>query len=184
MFHPTEIRVVGILEAIRKRGLWRCERNRDSTNPHYPKRTSGHLHADKSKRARPSGRKGFFVEVKDKPDFYIFYDGGGNAQLEAGVRAKPYTGSRRESQFPTATFALKSFFGLLLGGCASAAWTLHRAHLCQRAVRSYFEDLECGLHGSLLQSTSHRHPTGCYSVSMHFRFHDANGEVSPAKSIS
>ena len=87
---------------------------------------------------------------------------------------------RRESQFPTATFALKSFFGLLLGSCASAAWTLHRAHLCQRAVRR----MECGLHGSLLQSTSHRHPTGCYSVSVHFRFHDANGEVSPAKSIS
>src|SRR6266566_3587384 len=56
--------------------------------------------------------------------------------------------SRRESQFPTATFALKSFFGLLLGSCASAAWTLHRAHLRQRAVRRYIEDMECGLHGA------------------------------------
>ena len=77
--------------------------------------------------------------------------------------SKPYTRrsstSRCESQFPTATFALKSFFGLLLGSCASAAWTLHRAHLCQRAVRSYFEDMERGLHGGLLQSTSHRHPS-------------------------
>src|SRR4029077_15991091 len=75
--------------------------------------------------------------------------------------SKPYTRrsstSRCESQFPTATFALKSFFGLLLASCASAAWTLHRAHLCQRAVRSYFEDMERGLHGGLLQSTSHRH---------------------------
>ena len=78
---------------------------------------------------------------------------------------------RRESQFPTATFALKSFFGLLLGSCASAAWTFHRAHLCQRAVRSYFEDMERGLHRGLLQSTSHRHPLGRYSVCMHFRFH-------------
>ena len=26
--------------------------------------------------------------------------------------------------------------------------------------------------------------SGCYSVRMHFRFHDANGEVSPAKSIN
>jgi len=26
--------------------------------------------------------------------------------------------------------------------------------------------------------------SGCYSVGMHFQFHDANGEVSPAKSIS
>jgi hypothetical protein len=64
--------------------------------------------------------------------------------------------SKLESQFPTATFALKSFFGLLLGSCASAVWTFHRAHLCQRAVRSYFEDMECGLHGDFLQSTSHR----------------------------
>ncbi len=57
--------------------------------------------------------------------------------------------SRRESQFPTATFALKLFFGLLLGSCGSAAWTLHRAHLRQRAVRSYFKDTECGPHGGL-----------------------------------
>jgi|HubBroStandDraft_5_1064220.scaffolds.fasta_scaffold655378_2 hypothetical protein len=64
-----------------------------------------------------------------------------------------YTGSNQripDSQFPTALLALESFFGLLLGSCASAAWTLHRAHLCQRAVRSYFEDIECGLHGGLL----------------------------------
>ncbi len=92
--------------------------------------------------------------------------------------------SRCESQFPTATFALKMFLGLLLGSCASAAWTLHRAHLCQRAVRSCFEDMERGLHHGLLQSTSQRHPLGCYSVCMHFRFHGACGEVSPAKSIS
>ncbi len=87
-----------------------------------------------------------------------------------------------ESQFPTATFALKSFFGLLLRSCVSAAWALHRAHLSRRAVRSFFEDMECGAHCGLLPS--HRHPSGCYSVCMHFRFHDANGEVSPAKSIS
>jgi hypothetical protein len=37
---------------------------------------------------RAPRRKGFFAEVKDKPDFYIFYDGGGNAQLKAGVRGK------------------------------------------------------------------------------------------------
>jgi hypothetical protein len=37
-------------------------------------------HSDK----RAPRRKGFFVEAKDKPDFYIFDDGGGNAQLEAG----------------------------------------------------------------------------------------------------
>jgi hypothetical protein len=43
---------------------------------------------------RAPRRKGLFVDVKDKPDFYIFYDGGGNAQLEAGVRAKPYTRRR------------------------------------------------------------------------------------------
>src|SRR4029077_17328381 len=92
--------------------------------------------------------------------------------------------SRGESQFPTATFALKSFFGLLLASCASAAGTLHRAHLCQRAVRSYLEDMERGLHGGLLQSTSHRHPSGYYSVYEHFRFHGVNGEVSPVKSIS
>jgi len=60
--------------------------------------------------------------------------------------------SRLESQFPTTTFTLKLFFRLLLGSCASAAWTLHRAHLCQRAVRSYFQDMECGLHRGLLQS--------------------------------
>lgn len=58
--------------------------------------------------------------------------------------------SRRESQFPTATFALESFFGLLLASCTSAAWTLHRAHLSRRAVRSYFENIECGLHCGLL----------------------------------
>ena len=92
--------------------------------------------------------------------------------------------SRRDSQFPTATFALKLFFGLLLGSCGSAAWALHRAHLRQGAVRSYFKDMECGLRGDLLQSTTHRHPSGGYSVCMHFRFHGANGEVSPAKSIS
>jgi hypothetical protein len=89
-----------------------------------------------------------------------------------------------DSQFPTALLALESFFGLLLGSCPSAAWTLHRAHLCQRAIRSWCEDIECGLHRGLLQSTFHRHPSGCYSVCRHFWFHDADVEVGPAKSIS
>ncbi len=74
-----------------------------------------------------------------------------------GVSAQPirYTCSNKripDSQFPTALLALESFFGLLLGSCASAAWTLHRAHLCQRAFRSSCEDIEFGLHRSLLQS--------------------------------
>ena len=65
--------------------------------------------------------------------------------------------SKLESQFPTTTFAHKSFFGLLLGSCASATGAFHRAHLCHRAFWGYFEDMECGLHGDLLQSTAHRH---------------------------
>src|SRR5580704_347412 len=71
--------------------------------------------------------------------------------------------SRRESQFPTATFALEWFFGLRFRCCTSAVWTLHRANLCQRAFRSYFENMERGLHRGL-QSTSHRHPSGCHEI--------------------
>ena len=37
--------------------------------------------------------------------------------------------SRRDSQLPTAPFALESFVGFNLSCCASAMWTLHRANL-------------------------------------------------------
>lgn len=89
-----------------------------------------------------------------------------------------------ESQSPTATFALEWFFGFSLGCGASAVRTLHRADLCRRTVRSYCDEMECGLEHDLLQSTSIGIRSGCYSVAEHFRFHHANGEVSPAKSIS
>jgi len=36
-------------------------------------------------------KKGF-VEVKDKPDFHIFYDGGGNVQLGAGAASQAGSG--------------------------------------------------------------------------------------------
>jgi Domain of unknown function (DUF4136) len=35
-----------------------------------------------------------FVEVKDKPDFYIFYDGGGNVQLGAGGASQAGSGPK------------------------------------------------------------------------------------------
>lgn len=46
-----------------------------------------------------------FVEVKDKPDFYIFYDGGGNVQLGAG-------GASQAGSGPTTTAAIAPDYGL------------------------------------------------------------------------
>jgi hypothetical protein len=56
--------------------------------------------------------------------------------LSAHLAEQISDASDAESQFPTATFALESFFGFRLGCCASAMWTLHRAHLSQKAGRS------------------------------------------------
>src|SRR5260370_14348593 len=93
---------------------------------------------------------------------YLLYSRAEKA-LALGVtpgRKKRFEASGPESQFPTATFALEWFFGLSLGCCASAVRTLHRADLCRRTVRSYCEEMECGLVHGLLQSTSYWHPVG------------------------
>jgi hypothetical protein len=46
-----------------------------------------------------------FVEVKEKPDFYIYYDGGGNSKLGAG-------GASEAGQGPTTTADQSPGFGL------------------------------------------------------------------------
>jgi len=46
-----------------------------------------------------------FVEVKEKPDFYIYYDGGGNSQLGSG-------GASEADPGPTTTADLSPGFGL------------------------------------------------------------------------
>jgi Domain of unknown function (DUF4136) len=46
-----------------------------------------------------------FVEVKDKPDFYIFYDGGGNVQLGGG-------GASQAGSGPTTSADIAPSYGL------------------------------------------------------------------------
>lgn len=46
-----------------------------------------------------------FVEVQDKPDFYVYYDGGGNAQIGGG-------GANLAGSGPTTTADLSPSYGL------------------------------------------------------------------------
>jgi hypothetical protein len=97
----------------------------------------------------------WFYEGVDFPALQMFWpDREGRFPWDKGFP------SRRESQLPAATCTLESFLGFHLGLCASAVWTLHRANLRQRAVRSHFKDMKCGDHPGILQSTSDRHLFG------------------------
>ena len=59
-----------------------------------------------------------FVEVKEKPDFYIFYDGGGNANVRAGGPSDADPG-------PTTTADLSPGFGLGNGpAIAPSTWMM------------------------------------------------------------
>ena len=55
-----------------------------------------------------------FVEVKEKPDFYIYYDGGGNVQLGAG-------GASQAGSGPTTSADITPTYGLGNGPTLSAS---------------------------------------------------------------
>jgi len=57
-----------------------------------------------------------FVEVKENPDFYIFYDGGGSSQLGAG-------GASQADEGPTTSADLSPGFGMGMGpAIAPTTW--------------------------------------------------------------
>jgi len=68
------------------------------------------------------GSKGF-VEVQDKPDFYVYYDGGGDAQIGAG-------GANLAGSGPTTSADLSPSYGLGNGPTlAPSTWLKLKGHI-------------------------------------------------------
>ena len=87
--------------------------------------------------------------------------------------------SRRESQLPAAFFALELVFGLCLGCCASAAWTLHRANVSHDVNFSRLPTSpRLGHRFEFLPNWGALRFTCSCDFHLHFWFHDTEEELA------